>query len=91
MENESLNDMGHNLRIFLTISTIITRLSFVLGISSVLLYLLHGLISGPYSLGLLRGDMEVEGGDVDMEYADNMEVQHGGRSGQELHRVQKDH
>lgn len=59
MEKASLNDVGHDLIIFLTICTVAAPLSSALGISPVLLYLLFGFITGPYGLGLLRGNEEV--------------------------------
>jgi Kef-type K+ transport system membrane component KefB len=59
MEEIALNDVGHDLIIFLTISVIVAPLSSALGISPVLLYLLFGLVCGPHGLHLLRGNEEV--------------------------------
>jgi Kef-type K+ transport system membrane component KefB len=59
MEEIALNDVGHDLIIFLTISVIVAPLSTALGISPVLLYLLFGLVCGPHGLQLLRGNEEV--------------------------------
>lgn len=59
IEERALNDVGHDLIIFLTISVIVAPLSSALNISPVLLYLLFGLICGPHGLALLRADGEV--------------------------------
>ena len=59
MEKASLNNVGHDLIIFLTICTVAAPLSSALKISPVLLYLAFGLASGPHGLGLLRGNEEV--------------------------------
>jgi Kef-type K+ transport system membrane component KefB len=59
MEEIALNDVGHDLIIFLTISAIVAPMSTALGISPVLLYLLFGLVCGPHGLQLLRGNEEV--------------------------------
>ena len=59
MEEIALNDVGHDLIIFLTISVVVAPLSTALGISPVLLYLLFGLVCGPHGLQLLRGNEEV--------------------------------
>jgi len=59
MEKASLNDVGHDLILFLTICVVVAPLSSALNISPVLLYLLFGLITGPHGLGLLRGNEEV--------------------------------
>ena len=59
MEKASLNDVGHDLILFLTICVVVAPLSSALNISPVLLYLLFGLISGPHGLGLLKGAEEV--------------------------------
>mmetsp|Transcript_1681 Transcript_1681/g.3722 ORF Transcript_1681/g.3722 Transcript_1681/m.3722 type:complete len:992 (-) Transcript_1681:66-3041(-) len=59
MEKASLNDVGHDLIIFLTICVVVAPLSSALGISPVLLYLLFGLITGPHGLQILRGNEEV--------------------------------
>jgi len=56
MEKASLNDVGHDLIIFLTICVVVAPLSSALNISPVLLYLLFGLVTGPYGLGLLGND-----------------------------------
>ena len=59
MEKASLNDVGHDLILFLTICVVVAPLSSALGISPVLLYLLFGLVSGPHGFGLLKGNEEV--------------------------------
>jgi len=59
MEKASLNDVGHDLIIFLTICVVVAPLSSALNISPVLLYLLFGFITGPYGLHILRGNEEV--------------------------------
>lgn len=59
IEERALNDVGHDLLIFLTISVIVAPLSSALNISPVLLYLLFGLACGPHGLHLLRADGEV--------------------------------
>lgn len=59
MEKASLNNIGHDLIIFLTICVVAAPLSSALNISPVLLYLAFGLVSGPHGLGLLRGNEEV--------------------------------
>ncbi|KAL3808396.1 hypothetical protein ACHAXA_009837 [Cyclostephanos tholiformis] len=59
MEKASLNNVGHDLIIFLMICVVAAPLSSALNISPVLLYLAFGLVSGPHGLGLLRGNEEV--------------------------------
>ncbi len=59
MEKASLNNVGHDLIIFLTICAIAAPLSAALNISPVLLYLAFGLVAGPHGMGLLRGNEEV--------------------------------
>jgi len=59
MEKASLNDVGHDLILFLTICVVVAPLSSALNISPVLLYLLFGLISGPNGLHILRGSEDV--------------------------------
>jgi len=59
IEERALNDVGHDLLIFLTISVIVAPLSSALNISPVLLYLIFGLACGPHGLHLLRADGEV--------------------------------
>jgi len=59
MEEIALNDVGHDLIIFLTISVIVAPLSSALGLSPVLLYLLFGLVCGPHGLHLLKDSEEV--------------------------------
>mmetsp|Transcript_13032 Transcript_13032/g.26424 ORF Transcript_13032/g.26424 Transcript_13032/m.26424 type:complete len:996 (+) Transcript_13032:121-3108(+) len=59
IEERALNDVGHDLLIFLTISVIVAPLSSALNISPVLLYLIFGLACGPHGLALLRADGEV--------------------------------
>lgn len=59
IEERALNDVGHDLLIFLTISVVVAPLSSALNISPVLLYLLFGLACGPHGLHLLRADGEV--------------------------------
>ncbi|KAL7480697.1 hypothetical protein ACHAW6_006362 [Cyclotella cf. meneghiniana] len=59
MEEIALNDVGHDLIIFLTICVVVAPLSSALGISPVLLYLLFGLVCGPHGLHILRGNEEV--------------------------------
>ena len=59
MEKASLNDVGHDLILFLTICVVVAPLSSALNISPVLLYLLFGLVSGPHGFGLLKGNEEV--------------------------------
>lgn len=59
MEKASLNDVGYDLIIFLTICVVVAPLGSALGCSPVLLYLLFGFITGPYGLGVLRGGEEM--------------------------------
>jgi Kef-type K+ transport system membrane component KefB len=59
MEKASLNNIGHDLIIFLMICSVSAPLSSALNVSPVLLYLAFGLVSGPHGLGLLRGNEEV--------------------------------
>ena len=59
MEKASLNNVGHDLIIFLTICAVAAPLSAALNISPVLLYLAFGLVAGPHGMGLLRGNEEV--------------------------------
>ena len=59
MEKASLNNVGHDLIIFLTICAVAAPLSSALNISPVLLYLAFGLVAGPHGMGLLRGNEEV--------------------------------
>ena len=59
IEERALNDVGHDLLIFLTISVIVAPISSALNISPVLLYLLFGLVCGPHGLALLKADGEV--------------------------------
>lgn len=59
MEKASLNDVGHDLIVFLTICVVVAPLSSAVNISPVLLYLLFGFITGPYGLHILRGNEEV--------------------------------
>lgn len=59
MQKASLNAVGHDLIIFLTICVVAAPLSTALNISPVLLYLAFGLVSGPHGMGILRGNEEV--------------------------------
>ena len=59
MEKASLNDVGHDLILFLLICVVVAPLSSALNISPVLLYLLFGLISGPNGLHILKGSEDV--------------------------------
>ena len=59
MEKAAMNDVGHDLIIFLTIAVVVAPLSSALNISPVLLYLLFGLATGPHGVGLLRGGEDV--------------------------------
>merc|ERR1719183_1723084 len=54
-----MNDVGHDLIIFLTIAVVVAPVSSALNISPVLLYLLFGLVTGPHGLSLLRGGEDV--------------------------------
>merc|ERR1711966_244461 len=59
MAKASLNDVGHDLILFLAICVVVAPLSSALNISPVLLYLLFGAVTGPYGLALVRGGEEV--------------------------------
>ncbi|KAL7551728.1 hypothetical protein ACHAWF_014927 [Thalassiosira exigua] len=58
-EKASLDAVGHDLILFLTICVVVAPLSSALNLSPVLLYLAFGLAAGPHGLGLLRGNEEV--------------------------------
>lgn len=59
MEKASLNEVGQDLILFLTICVIVAPLSSFLNISPVLLYLAFGLIAGPHGLHLMKGSEDV--------------------------------
>ena len=59
MEKAAMNDVGHDLIIFLAISVVVAPVSSALNVSPVLLYLLFGLVTGPHGMGLLRGGEDV--------------------------------
>jgi len=59
MEKAAMNDVGHDLIIFLTIAVVVAPVSSALNISPVLLYLLFGLVTGPHGMSLLRGGEDV--------------------------------
>mmetsp|Transcript_14462 Transcript_14462/g.30950 ORF Transcript_14462/g.30950 Transcript_14462/m.30950 type:complete len:1017 (-) Transcript_14462:85-3135(-) len=59
MEKASLDDVGHDLIVFLAVSVAVAPLSSFLRISPVLLYLLFGMAAGPHGFSLLRGSEDV--------------------------------
>ena len=55
---ESLSVVGHDLVLFLAAAVLVDPLAEILGVSSVLLYLLLGFVAGPYGLSLFVSGTE---------------------------------